>query len=74
MERTRKRINCGISSFFMKHNCYAKHPDFDDKLSGLFANDGVNLSFIGCDLFINTLQGALETFITKPCCHVYPIQ
>jgi hypothetical protein len=58
----------------MKHNCYAKHPDFDDKLSGLFANDGVNLSFIGCDLFINTLQGALETFITKPCCHVYPIQ
>ena len=42
----------------MKHNCYVvKHLDFDDKFSGLFANDGVHLSFIGCDLFINTLQG-----------------
>jgi hypothetical protein len=66
MEHTRKRINHGISSFLLKHNCYVvKHPDFDDKLSGLFANDGVHLSFIGCDLFINTLQDALETFIAS---------
>ena len=54
MERTRKRINRGISSFLLKHNCYVgKHPDFDDKLSGLFENDGVHLSFIGCDFFIH---------------------
>jgi hypothetical protein len=41
MERIWKRINRGISSFLLKYNCYVvKHPDFN-KLSGLFANDGV---------------------------------
>ena len=74
MERTRKRINRGISSFLLRLNCHVvKYPDFDDKLKRLFENNGVHLSLIGCDLFINTPQGALETFIANPCCHVYPI-
>lgn len=66
-EHTRKGINSEISSFLLKHNRYVvKHPDFDNKLSGLFANDGVHLSFIGFDLFINTyiLQDELDTSIT----------
>jgi hypothetical protein len=35
--------------------------DFEDKYNGLFAKDDVHLSFIGYDIFINTLQGALES-------------
>ena len=74
MERTRKRVNRAIRSFLLKRNCYIiKYPDFDDKLQGLFANDGVHLSFIGLDLFINTIQGAVETFIVNPWYHIYPL-
>ena len=73
MERTRKRINRFIRSHLLKRNCYIiKHPDFDDMLPALFAGDQVHLSYIGNDIFINTLQGALETFFTCPYIHVYP--
>ena len=73
MERTRKRINRHVRSFLLKRNCYIiKHTDFDDKLPALFADDGVHLSFIGYDIFINTLQGALETFFSYPDVHIYP--
>ena len=72
MEKTRKRVNRAARSFLLKQLGYViKHPDFEDKYSGLFAKDGVHLSFIGYDIFINTLQGALETFFSNPTCHVY---
>ena len=74
MERTRKRVNRLVRSFLLKRNCYViKYPDFDDKLQSLFANDGVHLSFIGLDMFINTIQGALETFIANPWYHTFPL-
>ena len=73
MDRTRKRINRFVRTHLVKRNCYfIHHPDFDDMLPALFAEDGVHLSFIGNDIFINTLQGALETFFTYPYIHVYP--
>ena len=73
MERTRAKVNRYVRSYLLKHNCYiVKHPDFSDKHNGLFHDDGVHLSFIGRDLFINSIQGALETFFKYPGCHVYP--
>lgn len=72
VERTRRRINRGVRSYLLKRRCYIiKHPDFDDKYKGMFAEDGVHLSFIGNDIFLNTLQGALETCLTKPWKSVY---
>jgi hypothetical protein len=62
MEKTRKRVNRGARSCLLKLLGYViKHPDFEDKYNGLFAKDDVHLSFIGYDIFINTLQGALES-------------
>jgi lysophospholipase L1-like esterase len=72
MEKTRKRVNRGARSCLLKQLGYViKHPDFEDKYNGLFAKDGVHLSFIGYDIFINTLQGALETFFSNLTCHAY---
>jgi hypothetical protein len=51
---------------------YKFNPDFDDKLPALFDPDGTYLSFIGNDIFINAIQGALETFFKYPYIHVYP--
>jgi hypothetical protein len=73
MEKTRKRINRHFRSYFLNKNCYVlKYPDFDDKLPALFDPDGTYLSFIGNDMFINAIQGALETFFKYPYIHVYP--
>ena len=68
MEKTRKRVNRAARSFLLKQLGYViKYPDFEDKYSGLFAKDGVHLSFIGYDIFSNTLQGALEhSFLILP--------
>jgi hypothetical protein len=42
-----------------------KHP-------ALLKKDGVYLSFIANDIFLNQIQGALETFLKYPYCLVYP--
>jgi hypothetical protein len=64
MERTRKRINRGVPSFLSKHISYSiAHPDVDDGHSALLKDGGVHLSFLGNDLFINTLKEAICQFV-----------
>jgi hypothetical protein len=64
MEITRKRINRGIRSYILKYGGYVvRYPDFDDRHLGLFSDNGVHLSFIGNDIFLNQLQSAFEPFI-----------
>jgi hypothetical protein len=54
----------------LNKNCYViEYPGFDDKLPALFDPDGTHLSFIGNDIFINAIQGALETFFKYPYIH-----
>lgn len=73
MEHTRKRINRGVRSYILKYGGYViKHPDFDDRHKSLFCSDGVHLSFVGNDIFINQFQSALETFLDHPHCSVFP--
>jgi hypothetical protein len=73
MEITRKRINRGIRSYILKYGgCVDKYPDFDDRHPCLFLDDGVHLSFIRNDIFLNQLQSAFETFIKYPYCFVFP--
>jgi hypothetical protein len=72
-ETTRKRINRGIRSYILKYWEYVvKYPNFDDCHPGLFLDDGVHLSFIGNDIFLNQLQSAFETFIKYPYYFVFP--
>jgi hypothetical protein len=71
MERTRKRLNRGLRTYVLQNNSYAiAHPDFDDSYSALCDDDGVHLSFIGQDIFINTIQEALFQFLRYPNCNV----
>jgi hypothetical protein len=63
MENARKRVNRVIRTFF-QYNCayVVTHPDLEDCHTSLF-KDGVHLSFLGKDIFINIIQGALEQFL-----------
>jgi lysophospholipase L1-like esterase len=47
--------------------CY---PDLEDCHTSLF-KDGVHLSFLGNDIFINIIQGALEQFLLNPYTNLY---
>jgi hypothetical protein len=49
------------------------YADFEDKHPSLFDNDGIRLSFIGNDIFMNAMQSALEQFILTPHNLVFPI-
>ena len=73
MERVRMRINRKIiSSSYSKTYCKAiMHPDFQDRSPSLFSDD-CHLSFIGNDIFLNSLQCALETFINHTEVVVFP--
>ena len=72
MENVRKRINRELISF-MKINCgkAIRYPDFHDKSPSLF-HDDTHLSFIGNDIFVNTIQSAFDMFICNPNIQVFP--
>ncbi len=47
------------------------HGEISVKDRGLFRPDGVHLSDIGNDIFLNDLQGGVETFIKDSRCRVF---
>ena len=65
MEAARVRINSTIATFVIKNGGhYIKYPDILP--SELFIQpDGVHLSDLGNNIFLNTLQGALESFVAN---------
>ena len=66
---TTKRVNRGVRSYLLLIGGYViRHLDFDDKHPALFIKNGVHLSFIANDIFLNQIQGALETFLKYPHC------
>lgn len=72
MENIRTRTNRAIIKHMVQNGGKAiKHTDFNDKAPGLF-EDSCHLSFIGNDIFLNTFQGALCTFISYPEVKIYP--
>ena len=75
MNITRKRINRGVKSYQNKTAGYTiVHTNFEDVHKSLYDRDGVHLSYIGNDIFLNSLQSALEQFHFTPFKFVYPLQ
>ena len=75
MDVTRKRINRGVKSYLNKTGGYTIiHEDFENKPESFICSDGVHLTYIGNDLFLNSLQSALEYFHFMPYNTVFPIQ
>ena len=73
--RWEESINC-------KHRCpniftqywglCIEHLDLDGGHTALFAANGIHLSFLGNDIFINANQGAMEQFLLYPNSRVFP--
>lgn len=67
MERVRKRINrYGAMAVLKNGGCYLLHPDLmSDHEQRLFADDGVHLSALGNDLFLNQIRAGFDLFLNK---------
>lgn len=56
---------------FENKGSYIRYPDITRDCV-FFRNDGIHLLDIGNNIFINTVQGRLEKFLTEPNVHVFP--
>ncbi|XP_062607999.1 uncharacterized protein LOC134269810 [Saccostrea cucullata] len=61
-----RRINSALATFVVKKMCGAsiKYPDILKRHVALFRKDGVHLSDLGNDLFVNSLRNALGLFLS----------
>lgn len=63
MMACRKRINNTISAFVLQNGgCYIRHPDIKSN-NTILKSDGVHLTTLGNELFLNVIQGAIESFV-----------
>ena len=74
IEKIRKRVNCAVNNFIKNEGHYViKHPNIRASETELYRFDGTHLSDIGNDIYLNNLQGALETFIRSPNTKSFPV-
>lgn len=65
MERLRKRLNSTIGAYMKKHGgAYIRYPDIKNS-SRFLLPDGVHLSSLGNEIFLNNLQCGLEQVLSK---------
>lgn len=73
LDKARCRINSSVGSFVTKSGGgYIRYPDI--KANNRFLKvDGVHLTPLGNNILLNTIQGALEVFLSRGAC-TYPDQ
>lgn len=75
MEKTRKRVNLAVKNIVLGVGGYViKHNNMRARDINLFRNDGTHLSDIGINVYLNTIQGALESFLSSNGPRVFPLQ
>lgn len=64
IENMRLRVNSAIRTFIRKEgHCILRHPNIRSNELRLYRADGTHLTDLGNDIYLNNLQGALETFL-----------
>ncbi|XP_061188009.1 uncharacterized protein LOC133196083, partial [Saccostrea echinata] len=66
-ENWRRRINSALATFVVKKACGAsiKYPDILIRHVSLFRKDGIHLSDLGNDIFVNSVRNALGLFLSS---------
>ncbi|XP_034330884.2 uncharacterized protein [Magallana gigas] len=66
-ENSRRRINSAIATFVLKklNGASIKYPDIQITQKRLFRLDGVHLSDLGNNIYINSLKNAIVHFVTS---------
>jgi lysophospholipase L1-like esterase len=70
IETSRKRVNLAIKNIFLNEiqkGCIIRHPNKTVKDKSLFRYDGVHLSDVSNNTYLNNIQGALDAFAISEC-------
>lgn len=70
VEICRKRVNNAVKRIFLsdiENGCVIRHPNIMYIEKSLFRMDGVHLSEVGIDVYLNNIKGALEAFLNQDC-------
>ena len=66
MEKARKRVNLAVRNIVLGVGGYViKHNNMRARDINLFRNDGTHISDIGINVYLNTIQGDLESFLSS---------
>ncbi|CAG2231803.1 unnamed protein product [Mytilus edulis] len=66
IERSRKRVNSAINNYALNDgHCVIQHPNIRAREMNLYRYDGTHLSDIGYDIYLNNIQGGIETFLSS---------
>ena len=64
IELVRKRVNSAVNNIMVNENHFIiRHPNIRARERSLYRFDGTHLSDTGYEIFLNNIQGALETLI-----------
>ena len=75
MEKARKRVNLAVQNIVLGVEGYViKHNNIRARDINLSRNDGTHLSDTGINVYFNTIQGALESFLSSSGPRVFPLQ
>ena len=74
IERARKRINSAVNKFVKNDgHCVIHHPNIRAREKNFYRFDGTHLSDIGVDIYLNNIQGAVETFMSSNQTRSFPL-
>ena len=66
VEATRKRVNLAVKNLVISlDGCVIRHSNIRAREINLYRYDGTHLSDIGINVYLNTIQAALEYFISS---------
>ncbi|XP_071131748.1 uncharacterized protein [Mytilus edulis] len=73
IERSRKRVNSAINNYVLNDgHCVIQHPNIRAQELNLYRYDGTHLSDIGYNIYLNNIQGGIETFLSSPKIRRFP--
>ncbi len=75
LELARKRLNLELRNSVSKEGGYIiRHPNIRASEKGLYRFDGTHLSDTGNDIYLNNIQGALESFFSGQGQNIFPLE
>ena len=73
IEKARKRVNLAVKNIVSSIGGYTiRHCNIRAREIYLYRNDGTHLSDAGLRIYLNTIQGALESFLTTSKSNIFP--
>ena len=74
IERARKRINTAVNKFVKNDGqCVIHHPNICARKKNLYRFDITHLSDIGVNIYLNNIQGAVETLMSSNQTRSFPL-